>query len=237
MNAKLKGVLILAGVFALGAVTGAGSSWAWLQREVADELGGQTDRRFERRHLKALARELDLSDAQRTKIGELMASHREEHEQLMRNLAEDCGGELRQHREKVADEIRGVLDPEQQQRFDDLRKKQLERFPLMGPPRGGPKGARGQGRRGQRPGNESRAPRDPARTFSQFDENGDGKLSEDEVPARAWRRMQRADEDGDGLISHEELADHPAQRRRRRGAPGRGPERGGAQPPPPPQKR
>ena len=157
MNTKLKGILILTGVFALGAVAGAGSSWAWLKQDVADELGGEMGRQFERRHLKALTRELDLTDEQSAKIKEIMTKHRQEREELMRTLADDCGGELRQHREKVAGEIRAVLDPDQQRQFDELRNKQLERFPLMGPPRGRPGGGPGKGRRGcgpQSPGSE-----------------------------------------------------------------------------------
>ena len=217
MNAKLKGVLILSGVFTLGAVAGAGVSWAWLQREVANELGGKVERRFERRHLRALARELDLSEAQRSKISKIMASHREEREQLMRTLADECGDGLREHREKVAEEIRGVLDPEQQQQFDNLRQKQLERFPLMGPRRGGHKGRSGQGRHSRRPQGEGQSSADPARTFSRFDKNGDDKLSEDEVPPRAWRRMLRADADQDGVISQDELTKHRARRRQRGG--------------------
>ena len=237
MNTKLKGMLILTGVFALGAVAGAGGSWAWLQREVADELGGQMDHRFERRHLKALARQLDLSDEQRAKVAEVMASHREERDELMRSLAEDCGGELRQHREKVADEIRGLLDPEQQRRYDDLRKKQLERFPLMGPPRGGRKGGHGPGRQGRGPQGAASAPRDPAHAFGRFDEDGDGKLTEKEVPPRVWPRLQRADGNEDGVITQDEFSDHRAQRRLRRGGRRGGPDRQGAEPADPPPKQ
>lgn len=38
-----------------------------------------------------------------------------------------------------------------------------------------------------------------------FDKNGDGKLSQDEVPDEVWARMSKADKDGDGLVSGEEL--------------------------------
>jgi len=43
--------------------------------------------------------------------------------------------------------------------------------------------------------------------FERADENGDGKLSQDEVPERAWERLSRLDEDGDGAVTREEAAE------------------------------
>ncbi|MCF6311006.1 MAG: hypothetical protein L3J39_01000 [Verrucomicrobiales bacterium] len=45
-----------------------------------------------------------------------------------------------------------------------------------------------------------------AERFAKADKNGDGKLSQDEVPEKAWKRMSKADKDGDGAVSKEEMA-------------------------------
>ena len=50
--------------------------------------------------------------------------------------------------------------------------------------------------------------RRPAATqiFGRFDENDDGKLTEEELPAMMWQRLAGADADGDGAVSKEEFA-------------------------------
>jgi hypothetical protein len=42
------------------------------------------------------------------------------------------------------------------------------------------------------------------RLLQAFDDNGDGKLSQDEVPAGVWRRLGRADGNGDGVVTKSE---------------------------------
>jgi large subunit ribosomal protein L28 len=44
-----------------------------------------------------------------------------------------------------------------------------------------------------------------ARALKTLDKNGDGFITQDEVPAEAWERMKKADKNGDGKISAEEL--------------------------------
>jgi Ca2+-binding EF-hand superfamily protein len=57
----------------------------------------------------------------------------------------------------------------------------------------------------------------------QFDENGDGKLSPNEVPREAKRFLNNADQDGDGLLSPSELqAVNERMGEQMRGAQGRG---------------
>ena len=60
-------------------------------------------------------------------------------------------------------------------------------------PEGGPHGERHGG-----PGD--------ADVFERFDENGDGLLTEDELPEQAWLRLASVDSDGDGAVSVDELA-------------------------------
>lgn len=49
---------------------------------------------------------------------------------------------------------------------------------------------------------EGRAP--AGQLFDRLDRNGDGKLTQDEVPQRLWERLSRADRDGDGAVTREE---------------------------------
>lgn len=41
-----------------------------------------------------------------------------------------------------------------------------------------------------------------------FDADGDGKLSQDEVPPRVWMRLGRADANGDGVVTKTEFDDY-----------------------------
>lgn len=73
-------------------------------------------------------------------------------------------------------------------------------FGMGGP--GGPGGPGfgmgGPGRgRGERPA--------PEMLFERHDDNGDGKLTKDEVPEWAWERMVKADADADGAVTLDEL--------------------------------
>ena len=85
------------------------------------------------------------------------------------------------------------------------------------PPANGPGGQGGPGGPGQGPGGEGGEGRKRP-DFKTLDKNGDGFITEDEVPAKAWERMKGADKNGDGKVSEEEL---------RQGAKGRGRGEGG----------
>jgi Spy/CpxP family protein refolding chaperone len=222
-SAKLKGGLILVGVFVLGGLAGGAGMRAYMQRDYAEELTAGPAERLGRRHFMALSRELDLSDEQREKVREIMRKHRPEREQLMQQLAEDCGAPLGEHKAKLDAEIRSVLDPEQQKRFDALLEKQDQRFSLGGRHRGG-KGKGGMRRRMKRGGpggpapgtsGDRPGPERPGRggPIQRFDEDGDGMLSEQEVPPRLWERISEADVDGDGLVTREELREHRGRSR------------------------
>jgi Spy/CpxP family protein refolding chaperone len=143
ISAKLKGGLVLVGVFLLGGLAGGATARAWVQRDYAAQLTGRPGERIARRHLGALARELNLSDEQRERVRAIMDKHRSEREAVMKKLAESCGAPMREHKAKVDAEIRAVLDPEQRKRFDALLTKQRERFPLVGSPPFGPESGPG----------------------------------------------------------------------------------------------
>jgi hypothetical protein len=83
--------------------------------------------------------------------------------------------------------------------------------PRGGPPQGGP-GQPGRGRpsggfggppQGARPG--FAGPPNMAMFLSRFDRNGDGKLTESEVPAGLWQRLRDRDANADGTLTSEEL--------------------------------
>jgi len=54
---------------------------------------------------------------------------------------------------------------------------------------------------------------DPAQMIANLDTDGDGKLSQEEAPERAWQFLSRADTDGDNLLSLEELQAMPRPER------------------------
>ncbi len=58
--------------------------------------------------------------------------------------------------------------------------------------------SRGGAMRMRRPG--------AAQIFGRFDENDDGKLTQEELPAMMWQRLAQSDADGDGAVSKEEFA-------------------------------
>ncbi len=83
--------------------------------------------------------------------------------------------------------------------------------PRGGPAQGGPGQQPGRGRpssgfggppQGARPG--FGGPPNMAMFLSRFDRNGDGKLTESEVPAGLWQRLRDRDANGDGTLTSEE---------------------------------
>lgn len=54
-------------------------------------------------------------------------------------------------------------------------------------------------------GGKGKHKREHKNPIAQFDKNDDGKLSEDEVPAKVWARMSKADKNADGFVSDKEL--------------------------------
>ena len=123
---RVKAYAAVAGVFLLGAAAGAGVSHAFAQRGYANLVSG--DRQLvEHRKLSALSRELDLSDDQRQRVAEVLQKHRDERRELSRRMFEGCGEPLRAHRARVSAEIRAVLNPDQQARYDALEKERSQR--------------------------------------------------------------------------------------------------------------
>jgi Spy/CpxP family protein refolding chaperone len=119
--AKWKGYAVLALVFVLGAAAGGGAVYSLTQRRHAAML--HDDHELQGRRLNALARRLDLDADQKTKIGDLLDKDREDSKTL-----------LRDHRAEVDGQIRALLRPDQQTKFDALvEERKHGRGPGRGP--------------------------------------------------------------------------------------------------------
>lgn len=110
------GLLLL--VFVLGAGAGGGTVYSVMQRRHAAIV--HEPHFFEHRRLHSLKRRLHLDREQEHRVAEILAKHREESRTLGTEMVEHCGEQLRAHKAKVESEIRSVLRPEQQARFDEL---------------------------------------------------------------------------------------------------------------------
>lgn len=124
---RFKAYALVASVFLLGALAGGGAAYAFAQKECRDLAFDRGA--FERRRMRALSEELDLTDAQRDRIQDILRANRAERRRLTREAFERCGTPLRSHREKLHDEIRGVLAPEQRKRYQTLVEEHRRRGP------------------------------------------------------------------------------------------------------------
>ena len=136
-----RAALVVALVFALGAVSGA--AVAWLVRQRIDVAALEVDRRGRGPMLRQLSVELDLDAAQREKIGAILRAHRTE----LAAIADRVQPDVQAVMERMRLEVRAALRPDQQRRFDRLiaTHRMLDRM------HHGPGGGRGRGR-GQGPG-------------------------------------------------------------------------------------
>ena len=98
----------------------------------------------------------------------------------------------------------------------------LERDPDAGAPRrtGGSRGGGGRPQPGRPPGGGDRPGSFSADRLLRMDRNGDGRLSEQELPAQMRSRMDRKDANGDGFIDRSE-AEALERKLRQRGDGGR----------------
>ncbi len=133
-RAKLKGIGVFLLVVALGVLTGGAGSRAMLQRRYR-ELFKNRDDVFQLRRIGALSHSLDLDDAQEDKVRDIMSKYGDKRRDLTRDILDRCGAPLREQKAQLDSEIRTVLRPEQQTRYDKLLKDSDRRHP---PPPGAP---------------------------------------------------------------------------------------------------
>jgi hypothetical protein len=129
---NIKVLLVLVGVFAGGAGTGVAASLAWTHHRMVGflEHGGAP---HNEQRMRALQHALNLSPEQRTLVAAILERQAPERRRLMGEMMQKCGDPVRAYKAKADAEIRAVLNPGQQIRFDRLAKRQAERF-FLGPP-------------------------------------------------------------------------------------------------------
>jgi Spy/CpxP family protein refolding chaperone len=122
--------LVLAGVFLLGGMAGAGLAVAWIKR---DDASLTHPRERHRRQVEALARELSLDSGQRERVQGALEQARPAREEAIRAMVRGCGTRFLAQREAEDARIREVLNPTQRERFDALMRKRRERWAGKGP--------------------------------------------------------------------------------------------------------
>lgn len=133
MNSKVKAVLLLGGVFFLGAVAGGGAVFAKTRHEMA-EFAFPPGLRPAKARMRGLTRALDLTSEQQTKIRTILEAHQGDRRAVWDDMVEHCGDSLRKQKAALDADIRAVLTPAQQTKFDALSRRQEERFFHRGPP-------------------------------------------------------------------------------------------------------
>jgi hypothetical protein len=131
-RSKVKGYGALLLVFVLGLLIGGAGSRALLQRRYA-HLFRDRFSVFEHRRLGALSHRLGLDDAQEESVRAIMAKYGQARRQLARDMLDRCGGPLRDQKAQMDAEIRALLRPEQQTRYDTLVKDSNGHSPVDGP--------------------------------------------------------------------------------------------------------
>lgn len=105
--------------FLLGLIAGGG--WgAWYAKEhghLWDKPGGR-----EARLLKEFTRELDLTEAQRQSVGAILQGQRER----IKSIRSEIRPRMEEIRDQAGGEIRALLSPDQQGRFDVLQERMKE---------------------------------------------------------------------------------------------------------------
>jgi Spy/CpxP family protein refolding chaperone len=123
---KLKGYLALALVFVLGIIAGGAGVFAFVQRKYGSVFSDRSDA-FENRRMRAFARHLDLDDTEQTKVRAVMDKYAAKRRELTRDMLSRCGDPLRDQKAQMDAEIRALLRPDQQARYDELLKDQHDR--------------------------------------------------------------------------------------------------------------
>jgi Spy/CpxP family protein refolding chaperone len=119
VSRRAYGYLLLAAAFAVGVACGGGAAVAYVAQKHAAILRDDA-RGPETRRLRVLARRLDLDADQEQRIRAILSKDRDAMRDLGRHMFDRCGDPLREQKSRVDTEIRAVLRPEQQVRYDDL---------------------------------------------------------------------------------------------------------------------
>lgn len=125
---RQRGYAILLGTFLLGGLGGAGIGYAVSQRSLSALVAEDRSEARDLRRLEAFTRELDLSEGQQDQVRGIVERHRPERDRHARRMFEECGQPLHRVKEAMDAEIRALLTPEQQPRFDAMRERRAKFF-------------------------------------------------------------------------------------------------------------
>ena len=120
-RAKLKGYAALLLVFVLGILLGGAGSRAMLQRRYA-RIFRDPETMFERRRVGALSHRLKLDDSQEDRVRAVLGKYAKQRRTLTREIMDRCGGPLHAQKAQMDQEIRALLRPDQQARYEQLIK-------------------------------------------------------------------------------------------------------------------
>lgn len=123
-----RGYAIVLGTFVLGGLCGAGVGYAVSQRSLSALVSEDRSEARDLRRLEAFTRELDLSDDQRERVRRIVERRRPERDRLLRRMFDECGQAMQRDKEGMDAEIRALLTPEQQPRFDAMRERRAKFF-------------------------------------------------------------------------------------------------------------
>jgi Spy/CpxP family protein refolding chaperone len=124
---RIKAIGLLAAVFVLGGISGASVTFAYSRHELA-EMSFPPGLRPPQARLRGLSRALDLTDAQAKQVRTILDRHHGDRRLAWDEIVEKCGEPIRKQKAAVDAEIRALLNPDQQRRFDALSRRQEERF-------------------------------------------------------------------------------------------------------------
>jgi len=129
---KLKGYGALLAVFLLGILLGGAGSRAMLQRHYA-RIFRDPNAMGDYGRMGALSHRLKLDDEQEDRVRSILGKYRKQRRSLTREIMDRCGAPLRAQKSEMDGEIRTLLRPEQQTRYDQLIKDSEGRPPPGGP--------------------------------------------------------------------------------------------------------
>jgi Spy/CpxP family protein refolding chaperone len=125
VSRRFRGTVVLVLVFVLGAGAGGAASFALVRGRHAHDMreGGA----FEMHRAHGVARRLDLDADQEEKVRAILARDGADSRGLYKDMLERCGQPLREQKERSNAEVRALLRPVQQQKFDALLAERRDR--------------------------------------------------------------------------------------------------------------
>lgn len=117
MSPKTRSIAVLVVTFLLGGIAGAFGMQAYHRVHFAHELAGPPGRARMHFRMEAMSRQLDLTRDQRKKIEAIFQKHEGER----RAIFKQCAPGFEKLRAKIDNEIRAVLNADQQKKFEVLR--------------------------------------------------------------------------------------------------------------------